>query len=290
MSAVAYPALGGAAPSGFALWSRQAATILRRELRKNFITARGFWIYLLALAPPAIVWLHSLVEMERGRTSHSLSEDTKIMAFIFQLFFLRPAVFFGCVGIFTYLFRGEVLEKSLHYYFLSPVKRSVLVAGKYLAGLITAVFFFCGSIALTFTGMYLHYPQQERDFFLTSGGYGHMAGYVAVTALACMAYGAVFLYLGIRYRNAIIPSVTLLLWESVNLFLPNWLRKVSVLFYLRSMAPVDVELREGAAVFGAAAEPVTGWVAGIALLAITAVMLVLSARRLERTEISYSSD
>ena len=69
------------------------------------------------------------------------SKDIEILAGIFQIFFLRPAVYFGCVGIFTYLFRGEVVERTLHYYFLSPVRREVLVAGKYLAGLVTAVVF-----------------------------------------------------------------------------------------------------------------------------------------------------
>lgn len=289
--AVTAYALADEAPSGFELWRRQALCILRTELRKNFITARGFWIYLLALAPVAIVWLHSIMEMQRsGPSRHDISKDTMVLAGLFQIFFLRPAVFFGCVGIFTYLFRGEVLEKSLHFYFLAPVRRSVLIAGKYAAGLITSSFFFCGSIALTFWGMYLHYPAHERALFLSTAGYGQLAAYVAITALACMAYGAVFLYLGIRYRNAIVPAVTLLAWESINLFLPAWLRKFSVLYYLRSMVPVDLGLKEGGAVIGAVVEPVPAWVAVPALLGITAAMLVLSVRRLDRTEISYSSD
>ena len=40
------------------------------------------------------------------------------------------------MGIFSNLFRGEMLEKTLHYYFLTPMRREMLVAGKYLAGLI----------------------------------------------------------------------------------------------------------------------------------------------------------
>ena len=30
------------------------------------------------------------------------------------------------------LFRGEIVDRSLHYYFLSAVRREVLVVGKYL--------------------------------------------------------------------------------------------------------------------------------------------------------------
>ena len=277
------------AMTGWPLWMRQTSAILRVELRKNFITARGFWIYLLALAPAALVWMHSIDAVIRGNR-HSLNNDTEVMAGIFQIFFLRPAVFFGCVGIFTYLFRGEMVERSLHYYFLAPVRREVLAAGKYLAGLITAAFFFCGSIALTFTGMYYHYSAQERDFFLGSGGYQHLAAYVSITALACMAYGALFLFLGIRYRNPVIPAVTLLFWESLNLFLPAWLRKFSILYYLRSMTPVELSLRGPGALLGAVAEPVSAWIAVPSLFVITAMLLMLAVRQLKITEISYSSD
>ena len=58
------------------------------ELRKNFITKRGFWIYLLALAPAAVIWLHSIVTLRRGGASHiTLAKDTEILAGIFQIFF-----------------------------------------------------------------------------------------------------------------------------------------------------------------------------------------------------------
>jgi hypothetical protein len=266
---------------------------LRTELRKNFITARGFWIYLLALAPAAIVWTHSFVTMAKGTSSssHTLVKDTEILAFIFQVFFLRPAVYFGCVGIFTYLFRGEMVERSLHFYFLAPVRREVLIVGKYLAGLITAAFFFCGSIALTFVGMYYHFGDQEREFFLNSVGYDHLAAYVSITALACMAYGALFLFLGIRYKNPVIPAVLLLFWESLNMFLPASLRKISILYYLRSMTPVSIDFKEGpGALLGAVVEPVAGWVAVLCLVSITVCLLGLAVRQLQRTEISYSSD
>ena len=38
------------------------------------------------------------------------------------------------MGIFSNLFRGEMLEKTLHYYYLTPLRRELLVAGKYLGG------------------------------------------------------------------------------------------------------------------------------------------------------------
>ena len=46
------------------------------------------------------------------------------------------------MGIFSNLFRGEMLEKTLHYYYLTPMRRELLVAGKYLAGLAVALVLF----------------------------------------------------------------------------------------------------------------------------------------------------
>jgi hypothetical protein len=289
---VSAPSITLPANGTWGLWRVQLLSIVWMELKKNFLTRRGFWIYLLALAPPAVVWLHSIVTLQRPEgQGHDMSRDTTVLAVLFQMFFLRPAVFFGCVGIFTYLFRGEVVEKSLHYYLLAPVRREVLVGAKYLAGLVTAVCFFGGSIILTFFGVYGHYPQYELGEWMTTGaGLSHLLSYVSVTLLACMAWGAVCVWMGIRWRNPIIPSVSFLIWESVNLFLPTWLRKISVLHYLQSMTPVQADLRGPGVLFGQTADPVPEWLAVLCLVAITAGMLALSVRQLKKTEISYSTD
>ena len=51
-----------------------------------------------------------------------------------MFFYLRAGIFFGCMGIFSNLFRGEMLEKTLHYYFLTPMRREALVAGQVPGG------------------------------------------------------------------------------------------------------------------------------------------------------------
>ena len=276
---------------GWPLWRSQVLTILVRDLRNNFVTKRGFWIYLLALAPVALVWMHSVVAMQRG-ARHDLIEDTRVLAFLFQMFLLRPAIFFGCVGIFVNLFRGEVIQKSLHYYLLAPVRREVLVAAKYLSGLITAVFFFGGSVALTFFGMFAHASQTEWDQYVTEGnGWQHLGAYVGVAALACMAWGAIMTWVGIRWKNPVLPAVVLLLWESFHSFLPWWARKLSVLHYLQSLTPTRAAAARGPGIiFGQTVDPEPTWLAIAALVAITGGALALAMRQLRHTEISYSSD
>ena len=40
------------------------------------------------------------------------------------------------------LIRGEVVDESLHYYFLCALRREVLIAGKYISGLVASVVLF----------------------------------------------------------------------------------------------------------------------------------------------------
>ena len=129
---------------------RQIAGVLRLELRKAFLSKRGWWIYCLALGPVLIAVIHWLYESGRHSGRHSLGEDSLVFAAMFMFYFLRAGIFFGCMGIFSNLFRGEMLEKTLHYYFLTPMRRELLVIGKFLAGLIVALVLFEVSVAASF--------------------------------------------------------------------------------------------------------------------------------------------
>src|SRR6202161_2369249 len=131
------------------LWKRQILAIMRIDLAKTFFAKRGLWIYLLAFIPVVPMLGHWMF----GHRDHPLGEDVQVFAGIFQFFFLRIAIFFGCVGIFMNLFRGEMLDKSLHYYLLAPVRREVLVVGKFLSGLTAAIVIFGGSAILQFPAM-----------------------------------------------------------------------------------------------------------------------------------------
>lgn len=232
-------------------------------------------------------------EVRRG--GHGLGEDSRIFAGVFQFFYLRLAIFFGCLGIFVNLFRGEMLGKSIHYYLLAPMRREVLVAAKYLAGVLASVVIFgLGTIA-QIVAMYFHYkgPQLE-EYFLRGGGLSQSAAYVGVTALACVGYGAVFLTAGLVFRNPMITGALILIWESINPFLPELMKKASVIYYLRALCPVDVPVEPGTpalfALLISNTNPVSAAVAVLGLTTVAAVLLVIGARRARTLEINYSTE
>src|SRR5437016_11856051 len=205
------------------LWTAQLASILRIELKKSFLRRRSIWIYLLAGAPVLLITAHA-IKSPLGLHCN-IDEDTQVLAMIFQVLYLRLIFFFGCMGLFTWLFRGEIVEKSLHYYFLAPMRRELLVAGKFLAGLITTSLVFASSILICFFFVYGHFGAAGRAYAFNGPGFGQLGSYLLVTVLACLGFGSIFLALSLIFKNPILPGIVVLLWESFHAVAPPLLQK-----------------------------------------------------------------
>jgi len=72
----------------------------------------------------------------------------------------------------------------------------------------------------------------------------------------------------------------------LNFLLPPFLKKISVIHYLNSLAPVPVY--EGP--FAVAALPTPAWIAVPSLIVVTAIVLLVAGRRIRRMEINYGSE
>ena len=269
------------------VWQRQIAAVFRLEWRKTLLSRRGWWIYLLAAGPVGICLLHALFTSHRAHPRHNLGGDVRAFALLFQLFYLRGAIFFGSMGIFASLFRGEMLEKTLHYYYLTPLRRESLVAGKYLAGLVAACSLFVPSVAASMLLIGSH-DSAYADYIRHGPGLAQLGSYVLVTVLACIGYGAVFLACGLLFRNPMIPAAAVYVWENINPFLPSLLQKVSVVSYLKGLCPVEVPLPPPLNVIVVDIDPTPIWIAVPGLLAVAALLVVYTAIMARRGEINYS--
>ena len=264
---------------------RQIAAILRLEVRKNFTGKRSVLMYLLALLPVLI--MAALVSVHYDDIRTNFAEATLIFANLYEGMILRTVIFFGCAWIFMNLFRGEVVDRSLHYYFLSPVRREVLVAGKYISGLITSLILFVTMTALAVFFIYLPLGYSGAMNQLLNGpGMNQVLIYLGTTVLACVGYGAVFLVIGLFFRNPVIPAIILYGWEFINFLLPPVLKKLSVIHYLHSLTPVPIP--EGP--FAIVTEPTSAWLTVPGLILVTAIVLVLASLRIRRMEIKYGSE
>jgi len=266
----------------------QILAVARMEIGRSLFSLRVLPIYLLAALPVFIMSLLVLVSLlvEPPPELETLTGAAMMYAHLFQ-FTLRFVIYIGCVWIFMNLFRGEVLDRSLHYYFLAPIRRDVLVVGKFLAGWIASSVLFVGTTLVSLFLLYSYFGVSRAVGHLLSGpGLGQTLAYAGAAALACLGYGAVFLVIGLLFRNPIVPGLLIWVWEWANPFLPVLLKKFSVIFYLQSLLPIGIDVGP----FAVIAEPASPWLAIPGLLLFTAAMLAAGGLRIRRMEIAYGSD
>jgi len=274
------------AASSWTLWLRQIAAIFRMEIEKNFLSRRSILIYLIALLPLFPLALLALVTPP-GNEWKDFNQYSVIYSIIYNGLILRTLIFFGSAWIFMNLFRGELVDRSLHYYFLSAVRREVLVVGKYISGLVTSIILFTTTTVIAMLLLYFpHFYSQSVRYFTEGRGLSQLLTYAGITILACIGYGAFFLFVGLFIRNPIIPALLLYGWEWLNFLLPPLLKKISVIHYLNSLVPVP--LSEGP--FAVVADPTPAWIAIPSMLVVTILVLILAAYRIRHMEIRYGSD
>jgi ABC-type transport system involved in multi-copper enzyme maturation permease subunit len=269
------------------LYWLQARRLVRIEVRRNLLSWKASWIYFLAFIPTFIILIHLLFE---SHPAFALVEDTNVLAAIVQFYYIRLGVFFGCLGIFSRLIRGEMIDRSLHFYLLSPVRREVLLLAKFIAGSISALALFGTAIIADFALMYAGFGAAGQDYIFHGPGMGQLESYLVIIVLACLGYGAVFLLLSMMFRNPIPAAMLVLGWEAINPVFPSILQKISVASYLRHLMPITVPGNGIFALLTVQTEPVPAWVAVLGLLVLISVVLGYSCLRIRRLEIRYTTE
>jgi ABC-type transport system involved in multi-copper enzyme maturation permease subunit len=182
------------------------------------------------------------------------------------------------------LIRGEVVDRSLHYYFLAPVRREVLLVAKYLSGLFVSVVIFSFTTIGSLFFIYVAGYPESSNFLLDGPGLGQAFWYLVITVLACVGYGAVFMVIGLLFRNPIIPALAIYGWEWINFLLPPLLKKISIIHYLHSLTPVPTPK---GSFFEIVAEPTPAWLSIPGLILVTLILLFIASFRIRKMEIKY---
>lgn len=264
----------------------QLLTLLRRDLAAQFLRWRGVWIYPLAFGPLFIIVMHALYDRH---SSCTLDGETEILAAIFQYYYLRVGIFFACAAIFLRAFRGEMSDRTLHYSLLAPVRRELLVIGKFLAGVIATFAVFGAAVAACFYVMYAHFPDGQA-FLDTAGAMPQMRAYLGVTLLACLGFGAVFLAVGLTFKQPVLPALIVLALETWSGILPATLQRITVTYYLKPLCPVPAPVEGFSGLFTVVVDPAPAWLAVSGLVVLAFAALAFASRRARGMEIQYTTD
>lgn len=284
---VKFPIMPSLVP-GISLWLRQVAAIFRIEFVKAIFSRRALSSYAIALLPVFIFATGAYVTDELGEPAFETIENARqLFSFVFATLIIGAVVFLGSAAIFTTLFRGEFLDRSIHYYLLTPVRREVLVVAKYLAGLVAAVTLFGLSTLISFLLLYVPFGSEQ---FITDLGNGiivqQMGQYIGIILLGCMGYGAVFMAAGFVFSNPLIPVVVISSWEVIHFILPPALKIFSIIYYLKGLLPIPLD--EGPLAVLVAPPPV--WVSIGGMFGLCLIMISVSVLLLKRLEVRYTEE
>jgi|SRR5688572_23584276 len=261
---------------------KQALVVMKVELKRYVLARRWLGVYFAAFAPVLLLLFVGIRMRWRGV---SLSDLSEAYAFFYQTFMLRLAIFFSCALVFSQLFRGEMLEKTLHFYLLAPVRREVITAGKFLAGGVAMALIFGASTILT--NIFIYLPASSAGtFFLEGEGLAYLIRYIGVTILACVAYGGIFTLTGLKYRNPVIPAIIIGLWEAFYFVLPASLQKFTIMHYLQSLLPLVIDRGP----FSVVVDASSGLFSVLILVSLAALLVWAAGKILIKTEITYSAD
>lgn len=280
------------AEPGLSLRLNQFVAIFNVEFKKRLFSKTAFLLLFLGIIPTLMVLIvgvkvHDAIT-ERGTPDlNSIAKMREIFAVIYSLFFLTGVVFLGNAMLFTATFRGEILQRSLHYGLLVPVRREILVLGKYAAVLAAALIVLWTGTTICYLAMYAPYGSQKLAIDFTSGvAIAELSTYLGVTLLASMAYGSLFMTTGLIFRSPLISIAIVAGWEAMHFILPPFLKMFSIIHYLKGLIPIPID--EGPMAIIVAPPP--HWVSIVGIIGLTIVALSISTYFLKRIEIRYTEE
>ena len=261
---------------------RQLRAVFLLELLRLARSREGRATLFFAIAPVLL----SIVSLTVRHETVSIGRAERVFAVLFQNVVLQGTAFFGCLFAFGGLVRGEQLGKTLHHLFLAPVRREVVLVGKYLAALASTATLFGLTSAATYLLLLFDSGRHAAGAQLAAGAGARLAAYVLVVVLACASYGAVFLAFGQWVKNPIFPALAFWGWDHLSFLLPEVLKRLGLIHYLLSLAPVKAP-ESFLEILG---EPLPVWVAVPVPLLIAATLLAASAWKVRRTEVDYGTE
>src|SRR5262245_8255016 len=174
-------------------WTQQMSAVVSFEFRK-FLSGRK-WVFPILLAAAPIGLVTMLLVFDPSPPTNA--DITEVFAVMFQTFMLRLMILFGCALVFASLYRSDMVTRTMHFYLLTPIRREVLVAGKYLAGLLITGALYGATVLITNILIHSANGRAVADAHFFGGpGASQLFSYVGIALLGCVGYGSVFMLTG----------------------------------------------------------------------------------------------
>jgi ABC-type transport system involved in multi-copper enzyme maturation permease subunit len=237
----------------------------------------------LIVGSPVVVALVARIVQSMGTTPlrvNGVQVDAMTMfgamIWILFLWFIVPVlgVFYG-----TSLIADEVDDKTITYLFTRPVRRGAVVIGKYIAYLL------CTSLVVLPSVMIVYFLMVP--FRQIPGTFIALLIDLGVLGLGLAAYGALFALIGAALKRPLVVGLVFIFgWELVTLFIPGYLKRFTLAYYLQPLVPHSMPAGDTVSLLqGAVFREPPSVAASLAWLAVAiAVSLAMAVRVVEQRE------
>lgn len=230
----------------------------------------------IAAIPLLIVLIVHLATLHNPSTGIlSLQSVHTVYEGFLRTLYLHFVVFFIATILGSSVMRQDREEQTLHYLFLQPVARWMVIVAKLGAYLVVSSAVCVGSLWLTYLAMALPHcglGAVTTDLFV-QGRAAILARESMVLVLGLLAYGSFALLMGNYFKNATY-ALLLLAWEAGLPYLPSTLKFWTVMHYLQSLMPE--RLNEQRPMFELLGEPATTAMSLAVLLLVPCVFIGIS--------------
>jgi len=269
---------GGKAPR---LWAG-VMRVFDLSLGQMLWSRRTVFMGLVVAAPMALALVYRILHASFGdpQVNGQAVRGTTLFGMTIWLLYLRFIV--PILGVFygTALVADEVDDKTITYLFVRPIARRAILLGKYLAYLASTICVVLPSV------MVVYFLTTPFDLSVIARSFPALAKDLGLLGAGLAVYGAVFAFVGTRLKHPLVLGLVFAFgWEQLALFIPGYLRRFTVIYYLQALVPHAMPQDSAMSLLQAVFREVPpaleclGWLA-----AIWAVFLVLAALAIERRE------
>jgi hypothetical protein len=261
-----------------------AMRVFDLSLGQMLWSRRTIFLGLIVGSPLALGVLFRVLEM-MGLTGGVRIEGAAVagptvfggMIWLLYLRFIVPVlgVFYG-----TALIADEVDDKTITYLFVRPIPHGAVLAGKYLAYLVTTVFVVLPSVVILYL---LVVPLGSGSL---AASFPALLKDLGLLGVGLAAYGAVFAFIGAYFKYPLVTGLVFAFgWEQLAMLLPGYVRRLTIAYYLQALVPHSMPQEGlGSALQALFREVPPVWVSLVWLAGYVVVFIALAARTVERRE------
>jgi len=243
---------------------------------------RTVFMALVVAAPMALALVYRVLHASFGdpRVNGQAVRGATLFGMTIWLLYLRFIV--PILGVFygTALIADEVDDKTITYLFVRPIARRAILLGKYVAYLASTLCVVLPSV------MVVYFLTTALEAQVIGQTFPALAKDLALLGAGLAVYGAVFAFVGTRLKHPLVIGLVFAFgWEQFALFIPGYLRRFTVMYYLQALVPHAMPQDSAMSMLQAVFREVPSVLECMAsLAAIWAVFLFLAAKTIERRE------